>query len=128
VQISTFGGLATLAASLRGVTAVVIDGGCRDIEEIRATRFWLGSRFATPTSGKTRISVESIGDPVHVGGVLVGGDLVVGDETGIVVVPRAQIAAVLVKAEAIVEKDRMIEAALRAGKSFSEAATAADYI
>jgi regulator of RNase E activity RraA len=129
VQISTFGGLATLAASLRGVTAVVIDGGCRDIEEIRATHLWLGSRFATPTSGKTRISVESIGDPVHVGGVLVcGGDLVVGDETGIVVVPRAQIAAVLVKAEAIVEKDRMIEAALRAGKSFSEAATAADYI
>ena len=56
------------------------------------------------------------------------GDLVVGDETGIVNVPRASIAAVLAKAESIVEKDRMIAAALRAGKSFSEAATAADYI
>jgi regulator of RNase E activity RraA len=56
------------------------------------------------------------------------GDLVVGDETGIVIVPRAQIATVLAKAEAIVEKDRMIEAALRAGTSFSEAASAADYI
>jgi regulator of RNase E activity RraA len=44
------------------------------------------------------------------------------------VVPRAQIPAVLAKAEAIVEQDRMIEAALRAGQSFSEAATAADYI
>jgi hypothetical protein len=43
-------------------------------------------------------------------------------------VPRAQIPAVLAKAEATVEKDRMIEAALRAGQSFSEAATAADYI
>jgi regulator of RNase E activity RraA len=128
-QISTFGGLATLAASLRGVAAVVIDGGCRDIEEIRATDLWLASRFVTPTSGKTRIRVESIGDPVHLGGVLVRtGDLVVGDETGIVIVPRAEIAAVLARAEAIVEKDRMIEAALRAGQSFSEAATAADYI
>jgi regulator of RNase E activity RraA len=128
-QISTFGGLATLAASLRGATAVVIDGGCRDIEEIRATNLWLGSRFVTPTSGKTRIRVESIGDPVHLGGVWVQtGDLVVGDETGIVIVPRAQLAAVLAKAEAIVEKDRTIEAALRAGQSFSEAATAADYI
>jgi regulator of RNase E activity RraA len=128
-QISTFGGLATLAASLRGAAAVVIDGGCRDIEEIRATDLWLGSRFVTPTSGKTRIRVESIGDPVHLGGVLVQtGDLVVGDETGIVIVPRAQLAAVLAKAEAIVEKDRTIEAALRAGQSFSEAATAADYI
>ena len=66
---------------------------------------------------------------MHLGGLLVrAGDLVVGDESGIVIVPRAQIAAVLAKAEAIVEKDRMIEAALRAGKSFSEAATAADYI
>ena len=55
-------------------------------------------------------------------------DLVVGDETGIVIVPRARIPAVLAKAEAIVDKDRMIEAALRAGRSFSEAATAADYI
>jgi regulator of RNase E activity RraA len=128
-QISTFGGLATLAASLRGATAVVIDGGCRDIEEIRATNLWLGSRFVTPTSGKTRIRVESIGDPVHLGGVWVQtGDLVVGDETGIVIVPRAQLAAVLAKAEALVEKDRTIEAALRAGQSFSEAATAADYI
>jgi regulator of RNase E activity RraA len=108
---------------------VVIDGGCRDIEEIRATDLWLGSRFVTPTSGKTRIRVESIGDPVHLGGVLVRtGDLLVGDETGIVIVPRAQIAAVLSKAEAIAEKDRTIEAALRAGQSFSEAATAADYI
>jgi regulator of RNase E activity RraA len=66
-QISTFGGLATLAASLRGVAAVVIDGGCRDIEEIRATNLWLGSRFVTPTSGKTRISVESIGEAVQLG-------------------------------------------------------------
>ena len=128
-QISTFGGLATLAASLRGAAAVVIDGGCRDIEEIRAINLWLGSRFVTPSSGKTRIRVESIGEAVHLGGVLVRtGDLVVGDETGIVIVPNAQIAAVLAKAEAILEKDRLIEAALRAGKSFSEAATTADYI
>ena len=128
-EVSTFGGLATLATSLRGAAAVVIDGGCRDVDEIRATNLWLASRFVTPLSGKTRISVESIGDPVHLGGLLVrAGDLVVGDETGIVNVPRASIAAVLAKAESIVEKDRMIAAALRAGKSFSEAATAADYI
>jgi regulator of RNase E activity RraA len=107
----------------------VIEGGCRDIDEIRATNLWLASRFVTPISGKARMRVESIGDAVHLGGVLVRtGDLVVGNETGIVIVPRAQIAFVLAKAEAIVEKDRTIEPALRAGKSFSEAATAAGYI
>jgi regulator of RNase E activity RraA len=54
-QVSTFGGLATLATRLRGAAAVVIDGGCRDIDEIRATNLWLASRFVTPVSGKTRI-------------------------------------------------------------------------
>jgi regulator of RNase E activity RraA len=111
------------------VAAVVIDGGCRYILEIRATDLRLASRFVTPTTGKTRIGVEAIGDPVHRGGVLVrAGDLVVGDETGIVIVPRAQINDALAKAEAILEKDRMTEPALRAGQSFSEAAAAVDYI
>src|SRR5215467_15807454 len=69
-------------SSLRGAAAVVIDGGCRDIDEIRATKLWLASRFVTPLSGKTRLRVESIGDPAHLGGLLVrAGDLVVGDET-----------------------------------------------
>jgi 3-hexulose-6-phosphate synthase / 6-phospho-3-hexuloisomerase len=57
-QISTFGGLATRAASLRGAAAVVIDGGCRDIEEIRATDLWLASRFVTPTSGSRSRGVD----------------------------------------------------------------------
>jgi regulator of RNase E activity RraA len=62
-QVSTFGGLATLATRLRGAAAAVIDGGCRDIDEIRATNLWLASRFVTPVSGKTRIRVESIWRP-----------------------------------------------------------------
>jgi regulator of RNase E activity RraA len=67
-QVSTFGALATLATRLRGAAPVVIDGGCRDIDEIRATQsLCLTSRFVAPISGKTRIRVESIGDPVHIG-------------------------------------------------------------
>jgi regulator of RNase E activity RraA len=47
-----------------GAAAVVIDGGCRDIDEIRATNLWLASRFVTPISGKARMRVESIGDAI----------------------------------------------------------------
>jgi regulator of RNase E activity RraA len=60
-EISTFGGLAALATQQRGAAAVVIDGGCRDVEELRATGLWLASRFVTPTTGKTRLKLESIG-------------------------------------------------------------------
>src|SRR5215471_14204816 len=88
-QVSTFGGLASLAAKIKGVTAVVIDGACRDAEEIRETGLWLASRHMTPTTGKKRVKVENIGEPISISGIsVVPGDLVVGDETGVVVIPR----------------------------------------
>jgi len=127
--ISTFGGIASLAASLRKATAVVIDGGCRDVDEIQAAGLWLAARWVTPVTGKTRLYLQSQGKPVTVGGVRVcEGDLVIGDDTGIVVVPRAEVERVLKEAEAMVEVDDAVEKGVRAGKSFSESAAAANYI
>src|SRR5215470_7468650 len=78
-DVSTFGGLASLAAKVKGVEAVVIDGACRDVEEIRETGLWLASRHVTPITGKKRIKVENIGQPISMAGVsVVSGDLVVG--------------------------------------------------
>jgi regulator of RNase E activity RraA len=128
-EISTFGGLAALATQKRGAAAVVIDGACRDLEELRATGLWLASRFVTPTTGKTRLKLESIGAEVTIGGIAVrAGDLVVGDDTGIIVVPRGELDRVLAQAERMLATDAEVEKALHAGKSFSEAAAAASYI
>src|SRR5215471_7193802 len=77
-NVSTFGGLASLAAKVKGVAAVVIDGACRDAEEIRETGLWLASRHVTPMTGKKRINVQNIGQPVFISGVSIApGDLVV---------------------------------------------------
>jgi regulator of RNase E activity RraA len=128
-DVSTFGGMAALAVVMRGAAAVVIDGACRDVEDIQATGLWLASRFATPTSGKRRVKLESLGEPVTVGGVKVQqGDVVIGDKTGIVVVPKDDLERVLAESERMLALDRQIEGALRAGKSFAEATAAADYI
>src|SRR5260370_15665079 len=92
-DISTFGGLAALATQNRGAAAVVIDGGCRDVEEIRATGLWLASRSVTPTTGKTRPNLAALGEPGTIGGIPVKpGDVGAGDATGIVVLPRADLA------------------------------------
>jgi len=128
-EVSTFGGLASLAAKIKGVAAVVIDGACRDVEEIRETGLWLASRHVTPTTGKKRIKVESIGRPVSVGGVSVApGDLLVGDDTGIVVIPRHHQGAALELSRRMVGMDQAIERAIRAGMSFREAARSANYL
>jgi len=127
--ISTLGGLASLAVSQRGASGVVIDGGCRDIEEIRATKLWLASRWVVPTTGKRRLKLQALGATVSVGGIEVSqGDLVVGDDTGIVVVPRAKLAEVLEQAERFVAIDERLEERIRAGESFGSAAAAAGYL
>lgn len=128
-DVSTCGGLASLAAQSRGVEAVVIDGACRDLDEIRRLGLWVASRWVTPVTGKTRIKVEAINEPVRIGGIMVRpNDLIVADETGIVAVPAEKLADVLARAEALLEIDARLEAALKAGKSFSQAAADSRYI
>lgn len=127
--ISTLGGLASLAASKRGASGIVIDGGCRDVDEIRATKLWLASRWVVPTTGKRRLKLQALGGTVSIGGIKVSqDDLVVGDGTGIVVVPRATLLDALEQAERIVATDKRVEERLRAGESFGSAAAAAGYL
>jgi len=127
--ISTFGGIASLAAKMRDATSVVIEGACRDVDEIQATGLWLASRWVTPVTGKTRLKLQELGEPVNIGGVPVKqGDLVVCDDTGIVVVPRPELQRVLVEAERILEVDSAVEKGVKAGITFGEAAAAANYI
>ena len=126
--ISTFGGIASLAASRRQATAVVIDGACRDVDEICATGLWLASRHVTPLTGKTRLRLQAMGETVTIGGVQVAeGDLVVGDDTGLIAVPRARLQDVLAAAKHALEVDERVERGIRDGLSFAEAAAAANY-
>lgn len=127
--ISTFGGIASLAASRRQATAVVIDGACRDVDEIQATGLWLASRHVTPLTGKTRLRLQAMGEPVTIGQLRVAeGDLVVGDDTGLVVVPRERLEAVLAAAQEALAVDERVEQGIRDGLSFADAAAATNYI
>lgn len=127
--ISTAGGLASGAAKKNGVSAILIDGGCRDLDEMRATGLWVASRHVAPTTGKTRVKLMGIGEPATIGGITVNqGDLIIGDDTGIVRIARAEAARVLAVAEAKYEEDLAVERGLKAGQTFAEAAKAAKYL
>ena len=127
--ISTFGGIASMAASRRGATAVIIDGACRDVNEVKETGLWLASRHVTPLTGKGRLKLISMGKPIMIGGVHVcEGDLVVGDDTGIIVVPRQRLEETLEVARQALAVDLRVEQDIHNGSSFAEAAAAAGYI
>jgi regulator of RNase E activity RraA len=94
------GGNVCAWAQRRGIAGFVVDGVIRDVAEVRERRFPVFARGVVPIpGGKARLGV--LDGPVTCGGVRVEpGDVVVGDEEGVVVVPRGCAEEVLRAAEA----------------------------
>ena len=119
---STWGGMASLAAKVKGVAGLVVDGGVRDIDEMVEHGFPVFARHSVPTTGRTRLKVNAINVPIEIDGVTVEpGDVIVADSTGIVVVPHADAERVAELAEGYAHDDRGAEDEIRKGLSFSEA-------
>ena len=115
-----FGDIMALACKIKGIAGVVIDGGCRDIEEIEALGFPLFARGVNP-GGTIKENLGVIGEPIQCGGVLVApGDIVVGDRDGVVVIPAAQADHVLEKARTIIAREAGIRDMLHQDKSTME--------
>jgi regulator of RNase E activity RraA len=89
---TVWGDILSEVAIMRGVAGTVIDGCCRDLAEIRALGYPLWSRGAYMKSGKNRVRLVAVQEPVEVAGTLVRpGDLVCGDDAGVIVVPDERV-------------------------------------
>ncbi|MEC9432150.1 MAG: RraA family protein [Pseudomonadota bacterium] len=120
--VSTWGGMASYAAKLKGIEGLIVDGGVRDREEILEFGFPVFSAHMVPTPGKTRIRIEEIGGPIVAGGVAVNpGDVIVADGTGVVVLPAARAAEIARLAAGYAADDAKAMEEMRAGLSFREA-------
>jgi regulator of RNase E activity RraA len=119
---SMWGGMASLAAKVKGIAGLVVDGGVRDIDEMVAHRFPVFARHTVATTGRTRLKVNAVNVPIEIDGVRVNpGDVIVADSTGIVVVPRTEAAQVVELAEGYARDDAAAEKEIGDGLSFSEA-------
>lgn len=93
-----------------GVAGVVIDGAIRDARDIEEMGFPVFSASITP-AGPYRHGPFRVGVPVAVGGVVVApGDIIVGDDDGVAVIPLSD-AALIVE---LAEKKNADELAIRA--------------
>ena len=78
----------TLAARARGLAGSVIDGACRDVVAVTRLKYPVFSTGVTPNAGLPG-GRGSVNVPIQIGGVPARpGDLVIGDENGVVIVPR----------------------------------------
>jgi regulator of RNase E activity RraA len=119
---TVWGGIMSRLAAHRGIAGAVINGVCRDTAEADEASFplYAGGRFMR--TGKDRVQVDAIGEPVSLGDVRVSaGDLVVGDKDGVVVVPAVRTAEVLKRALEMREVEHRIVSAGLAGMKLSEA-------
>lgn len=119
---STWGFLASKCAMLRGIKGVVINGACRDVEEVRKLKFPVFSRSVVPVSGRGRLSVVSVNAPIKCMQVDIRpADLVVADDSGVLIVKREKIEEVLRIAKRISHEESEILRLLPETKSLTRA-------
>lgn len=119
--VSGWGGLLSLAAGLKGVAGVLVDGACRDVDESRELGFPVYARCAAPMTARGRVQEQSCNEEVQFSGVEVHpGDLVVADGSGVVFIPQARELEVLSQAEKIAQRESLMAAEIRKGRPVSE--------
>ena len=125
---TVWGGILSRLAVHRRIAGTVVHGVCRDTPEADEADYPLYACGRFMRTGKDRVEVQSVGEPVSLGDVRVAtGDYLVGDLDGIVVVPRARAVEVFERALALrAAEHRIVEATVR-GMSLSQARQQAAY-
>ena len=110
LDVAGIGGLMATAAKSRQMAGAIVDGGARDIGEIRALGLPVYSRSVIPSSTVGRYATVGNQMPVMCAGVMVKpGDIIVAGEDGVVRVPQEKAAEVLKRAQEIdAREDKMV--------------------
>ena len=125
---TVWGDIMTQYAGTRQIAATVIDGVCRDVNKALGDGYPIFSKGRFMRTGKDRVQVQSVNQPVSIGTARVcARDIVVADANGVVIVPRARAAEVAACARQIESIEADIRALISQGKTLKEARAALGY-
>jgi 4-hydroxy-4-methyl-2-oxoglutarate aldolase len=111
-----FGDLLATSFRARGAIGLVLDAGCRDTAILRDMQFPVWAK-AVHAKGTVKATVGSVNTPIVCAGALVHpGDVIVGDDDGVVVVPKQHAARVAAAAAAREAKEAGTRQRLAAGE------------
>ena len=119
---TVWGDILTTYAASRGLAGTAIWGVCRDVATALRTGYPMYSRGRFMRTGKDRVEVADTQVPIALGDVQVRpGDIVLGDDDGVVVVPRHRLTQVSDLAAEIAEREDAITAAVLSGATIGDA-------
>ncbi|MCC6365642.1 MAG: RraA family protein [Bryobacterales bacterium] len=117
-----WGEIMSTAASQRGCTGAVIDGGVRDLDFINQMNYPVFARFRSSASSIGRWEIRHYQIPIRIAHTTIHpGDFVFGDIDGVVIIPRDLTLPILEAAENIYEREAHMRAELRRGVSVKQA-------
>lgn len=119
---TAWGDILTTVAVSKRLAGTVIDGVCRDVDNIRELDYPMFTRGQFMVTGKDRVIMESYNKPVEICDVQVTpGDLVMADQSGVLVIPREKADEVLLLAQEIADAEEKIVEAVKNGATLKDA-------
>jgi len=118
-HVAPWGELATLSCLSKGINGVVIDGAVRDVDDIRAMKFPLFAKAVVPNAGEPKGFGEINAEIRCCGQQVSPGDWIIGDESGVVVIPKKRAYEVARRALEVRKNEERIREEIRRGSTLS---------
>ena len=119
-SIAPWGGLATLSCKIRGIEGVVVDGAVRVLQEIRPMDYPLFSSDVVPNAGDPKGMGEINSEIVCGGQTVRPGDYIVGDDSGVVVIPKERAYEIARRAKEVEKTENRLFEEISRGKTLSQ--------
>lgn len=121
-HVAPWGELATLSCIKKEIAGVVIDGAVRDVDDIRGMKFPLFAKAIVPNAGEPK-GLGEINTEIQCCGQYVRpGDWIIGDESGVVVIPSERAYEIARRALEVRKNEERIREEIRRGSTLSEVA------
>ncbi len=119
-DIAPWGGLATLSCKVKGIEGVVVDGAVRDVDEIRRMNYPIFASAIVPNAGEPK-GMGEINAEITCGGQTVRpGDYIVGDDSGVVVIPKERAYEIARRAKEVEKNESRLFEEIRRGRTLSQ--------
>lgn len=119
---TVWGDIMTYTAKTKGIEGTLIDGVCRDVNGIKELGYGIYTKGKYMVTGKERVTVDAVNIPVAISGVQVRpGDIILGDDSGALVIPKERAEEVLTIAQNIEAVEQKIIAEVKNGSSLKDA-------